>query len=66
MVAGLVVLVMIVVFLLLVAAPGGPLLLVILAAAASLDAMLLAESFGTVLTLLLILPLILRFLSLSK
>ena len=64
--AGLVVLVMIIVFLLLVAAPSRPLLLVILAAATSLAATLLARSFGTILTLLLVPPLILGLLLLSK
>ena len=66
MLAGLVVLVMIIVFLFLVTAPGGPLLLVVLAGAASLAATLLDGSLGTVLVLLLVLPLILSFLLLSK
>ena len=64
--AGLAVLVMIIVFLLPVTAPGGSLLLVILATAASLAATLPAGSFGTILTLLLVPPLILGFLLLSK
>src|SRR3989337_1365537 len=66
MLAGLVVLVVIIVFLLLIAAPGGPLLLVILAVMASLAATLLAGSLGTILTLLLVPPLILGFLLFSK
>ena len=64
--AGLVVLVMIVIFLLLVAAPSGPLVLVTLAAAASLPTTLLAGSFGTIPTLLLVAPLIFGFLLFSK
>ena len=64
--AGLVILVTIIIFLLLVAAPCGPLLMVILAAAASLAAMLLAGSFGTVHSLLLVPPLIFSFLLLSE
>ena len=65
-VAGLVVLVMTVVFLLLVAAPSGPLLLAILAAAIPLAATLLAGSFGTIPTLLLVSPLIFGLLLFSK
>ena len=64
--AGLFVLVMIIIFLLLVAAPSGPLLLVILATATSLAATLLAGSLGTILALLLVPPLELTFLLLSK
>ena len=64
--AGLVVLVMIIIFLILVAAPSGPLLLVILAVATSLAAMLLVGSLGTILALLLVSPLILSLLLLSK
>ena len=63
MLAGLV---MIIVFLFLVAAPSGPLLLVILAAATSLAATLLAGSLGTILTFLLITPIILCPLCLDK
>ena len=66
MLAGLIVLVMIIVFLLLVVALGGPLLLVILAAATSLATTLLTGPLGTILTLLLVPPLILSFLLLSK
>ena len=65
-VTGLIVLVVIIVFLLLVAALGGPLLLIIFAAVASLAAMLLAGSLGTLMALLLVLPLILGFLLLSE
>ena len=64
--AGLVILVMTFVFRLLVAAPSGPLLLAVLAAVTPLAAMLLAGPFGTLLTLLLVLPLILGFLLLSE
>ena len=64
--AGLVVLFMIIVFLLLVTAPGGPLLLAVLVAGASLAATLLVGSLGTILALLLVLPLILGLLLFSK
>ena len=66
MLVGLVVLVMTIVSLLLVAAPSRPVLLVILAAVTPLAAALLTGSLGTILTLLLVLPLILSFLLLSK
>ena len=63
---GFVVLVVIIVFLFLVTAPGGPLLLVILVGATSLAATPLARSFATISTLLLVPPLILGLLLLSK
>ena len=66
MLAGLVIFVMIIISLLLATAPSGPLLLVILSAATSLAATLLARSLGTILALLLVPPLILSFLLLSK
>ena len=66
LVAGFVVLFVIIIFWLSVTAPGGPLLLVVLATATSLAATLLAGSFGTIPTLLLVPPLILGFLLFSK
>ena len=66
LVAGLAIPLVIVVFGPSVKAPSGPLLLFILTATACLAVMLLAGPFSTVLTLLLVPPLIFSFLVLSE